>query len=121
VPRDDPVLLVVPRRVPRELKDLKRREETRRIKDSASSAGQVGGMGGVTNLGGEVLEDGGKVDGGAAADALGVAAVLEEYLEWRRSLDSIMLMELHYCIWLSSMIQLFDERMKSMLKERPAS
>jgi hypothetical protein len=47
MPRDDPVLLVVPRRVPRELKDLKRREETRRIKDSASSAGQVGGMGGV--------------------------------------------------------------------------
>ena len=30
-----------------------------------------------TYLGGEVLEDGGEVDGGAGADALGVAALLE--------------------------------------------
>jgi hypothetical protein len=49
VARDDARLLVVPGRVPSQLQ----------------------------HLGGEVLEDGGEVDGGAAADALRVAALLE--------------------------------------------
>ena len=40
--------------------------------------GEQGRVGKGVYLGCEVLEDGGEVDGGAGADALGVAALLEE-------------------------------------------
>jgi hypothetical protein len=45
-------------------------------KEGSGGEGVVGRW--VAYLGGEVLEDGGEVDGGAGADALGVAALLEE-------------------------------------------
>jgi hypothetical protein len=42
-------------------------------------AGSVTGE--LENLGGEVLEDGGEVDGGARTDALGVVAALQETVD----------------------------------------
>uniref|UniRef100_A0A8R7Q6P1 Uncharacterized protein n=1 Tax=Triticum urartu TaxID=4572 RepID=A0A8R7Q6P1_TRIUA len=47
-------------------------------RDDAALLVVLGGVPGeLQQLGGEVLEDGGKVNGGAGADALGVAALLE--------------------------------------------
>jgi hypothetical protein len=80
VPRDDPVLLVVPRCVPRQLEELKigRRHEATRDKSGLPRLPRrVGNRCGPTDLGGEVLEDGSEVDGGAGADTLGVATLLE--------------------------------------------
>jgi hypothetical protein len=77
VPRDDPVLLVVPRRVPRQLEDLKKEGEKRERHESGTHFSVAGWGNGGSDLGGEVLEDSGEVDGGAGADALGVAALLE--------------------------------------------
>jgi len=48
-----------------------------RTRSQAQQEGREKGQRG-TNLSGEVLEDGGEVDGGAGADALGVLAGLEE-------------------------------------------
>ncbi|CAM0876344.1 unnamed protein product [Alopecurus aequalis] len=47
-------------------------------RDDAALLVVLGGVSGeLQQLGGEVLEDGGEVDGGAGADALGVSALLE--------------------------------------------
>jgi hypothetical protein len=49
-----------------------------RTRSKAQTKGERTTTGRVTNLSGKVLEDGGEVDGGAGADALGVLAGLEE-------------------------------------------
>jgi hypothetical protein len=80
VPRDDPVLLVVPRHVPRQLEDLAGKNSKGKNRGESNQSrfrGWCHTCGRVAHLGGKVLEDGGEVDGGAAADALGVASQLE--------------------------------------------
>lgn len=82
VPRHYPPLLVVPRRVPRQLQHLhtpchvssgwcsnKCLGEEKKTKDDAAAK---------TDLCGEVLKDGGEVYGSSGADALGVLPGLEE-------------------------------------------
>lgn len=83
MPRHDPVLLVVPCRVPSQLQNLNthnhiRKKHRRRRSKNAKSNPKTSTPPTFTDLSGEVLEDGREIDGGAGADALGVLAGLEE-------------------------------------------